>query len=654
MAHSDYKVLTDVDLSKNKLFNITEIRNDDPENNLTIYTAGNTSVDSKNVSLTAAEPGNTSKVTAAPSALTLSTSGEFNVFSETGATVDDDVSIDLTAPIIKETASTSVNVYSGKINLQNTETSPAEKIVLDNSIHKITAAAGNASISITGNTTNTVGVGGTEFKVSSSKSTFDNNSTFSKNVNIVGDLTTRDMTGEAAKLNSLDVKATTTVGGNLTTSGNVQLTSIDGVDATLERLLTVNGTTDVTGNATVGELKVADGSTLTANNGLTSDKAVSIQGTTTVNGAATVGILEVVNGKTLTAENGLTSKELISVEGTTTVGGTATTGILAVTGKLAANNGFTSGGLVSVTRTTSVGENASTGNLAVDKDSTLTANDGLTSNGLVSVTGTTSVDKNASTGTLVIPNDQTLTAISGMTSTGAVTVSGTTSIATITGDGSLTIPPGKTLIATNGGSSGSVDVTSTTVDTITGSGSLAVPAGKALTVTNGGTSSSIDVANTTIVTVTGSGSLIVPSGKSLIINNGGTSGTPTTGIFTPTDVTINKISGDGSLVVPNGKTLIASNGGAINGSMTIGRTGSADTNLTLNGNATIGTSGSNPTTLTSYAAIAAESTLGVKGTSTFTSKATFNSDAEVQGDFILDSVTIKWDSTLGALTFSKG
>ena len=142
--------------------------------------------------------------------------------------------------------------------------------------------------------------------------------------------------------------------------------------------------------------------------------------------------------------------------------------------------------------------------------------------------------------------------------------------------------------------------------------------------------------------------MVVPSGKSLTINNGGTSGTSSAGTFTPTNVTVNTISGDGSLIVPSGKTLTASNGGTVNGSMVIGKAGSTATNLTLNGNATIGTSGSTATTLTSYAAIDAKSTL------TVAEKATFKKNTEIVGDLILDGVTIKWDSTLGALTFSKG
>ena len=325
------------------------------------------SLSSKNVSLTATESKNTSSIEATPSSLALNTSGTFSASSKTGAAIEDKKSIGLTAPAITGTASDSANIYSGKINLQNTKTSPTEKIVLDNGAHNIAATAGSASVSITGNNANTVVVNGAEFKVSSSKSTFDNNSTFSKNVNIVGDLTTRDMTGEAAKLNSLDVKATTTVGGNLTTSGNVQLASINGADATLESLLTVDGTTDVHGNATVGEFKVADGKTLTANNGATSTGAVSVKGTTTVNGTATVGILKVADGKTLTASNGMTSTGAVSVGGTT--------GVTA---------------------------NANVGALTVPAGETLTANDGLTSTGIVSVGGTTNVSGNTSTGTLTV------------------------------------------------------------------------------------------------------------------------------------------------------------------------------------------------------------------------------------------------------------
>ena len=75
--------------------------------------------------------------------------------------------------------------------------------------------------------------------------------------------------------------------------------------------------------------------------------------------------------------------------------------------------------------------------------------------------------------------------------------------------------------------------------------------------------------------------------------------------------------------------------------MVIGKAGSTTTNLELYGNATIGIKGDNNTTLTSYAAVTAESSLTVKGETDLKSTT-------------IDGVTIKWDSTLGALTFSKG
>ena len=140
----------------------------------------------------------------------------------------------------------------------------------------------------------------------------------------------------------------------------------------------------------------------------------------------------------------------------------------------------------------------------------------------------------------------------------------------------------------------------------------------------------------------------IPENKELTINNGGTSGTSTTGTFEPTNITVNTVSGNGSLVIPNGKTLTVSNGGTVNGSMVIGKAGSTATNLTLNGNATIGTSGVSGITLLSYAEIDARSTLAVA------EKATFKKSAEIAEDLNLGGVTIKWDSTLGALTFSKG
>ena len=89
-------------------------------------------------------------------------------------------------------------------------------------------------------------------------------------------------------------------------------------------------------------------------------------------------------------------------------------------------------------------------------------------------------------------------------------------------------------------------------------------------------------------------------------------------------------------------------GGTINGSMTIGKEGSTDTNLTLYGSATIGTAGDNNTTLMSEAKIVANKTLEVA------EKATFKKNAEIAEDLNLGGVTIRWDSTLGALTFSRG
>ena len=82
--------------------------------------------------------------------------------------------------------------------------------------------------------------------------------------------------------------------------------------------------------------------------------------------------------------------------------------------------------------------------------------------------------------------------------------------------------------------------------------------------------------------------------------------------------------------------------------MTIGKSNSTSTNLELYGNATIGTNGVSGTTLLSYAEIDARSTLAVA------EKATFKKNAEIAEDLNLGGVTIRWDSTLGALTFSRG
>ena len=61
---------------------------------------------SKNISLTATEPGSTSRIEATSSSLALNTSGTLSTHSMTGATVIDEESIGLTAPIITGTAST--------------------------------------------------------------------------------------------------------------------------------------------------------------------------------------------------------------------------------------------------------------------------------------------------------------------------------------------------------------------------------------------------------------------------------------------------------------------------------------------------------------------------------------------------------------------
>ena len=467
----------------------------------------------------------------AESSLALTTDGKLNITSTSGAKVADGASLTLTAPKIVETASNSIGLSSSNINLQNAETGATKTIALDNA--KISIAADNAKVDIAGNNSSTpdvVTVSGAEFKVSSGKSTFAENSKFDKNVEIVGNLTTHNMIGEAAELNSLNVSATTTVTGDLTTE-TAKLTS-----------------------ATATSLTAKD---LEARSRLTASGLVSIDGTDG-------------SGKSLTVSK------------------TASVDNLTVKGELKTETGgVTSAGSVVIQNNGSAAESLKVANTAEVKN-------------------------------LSVPGG-VLKASSGMTSKGAVTVTGTTGVGTITGTGSLNIPGTAVLEATNGGTTGSVGVTETTIHTIKGGGSLEIPASSKLT-----------------------------------INNGGSSGTSTTGKFTPTDITINTIEGDGCLVVPGGKTLTASNGGTINGSMTIGESNSTTTNLALYGNATIGTSGSNSTTLTSHAKIQANSTLTVEKDATFKSNSTVNGNAEVKGTFTLNEVVIKWDSDLGALTFSRG
>ena len=534
-------------------------------------------LESKEVSLTASatesEGKKSSRITLSPAAsaeeiaLTLSTDKNLKINSVSGATIEDNKSIDLKALDITETAGKSASIYSREINLQNTAGNTAtERIILNSNSHKISIAANNAGVDVVGDTSKTVTVTGDKFNVNSGKSMFAGDSEFSKNVKVVGNLTTKNMTGEAAELNSLDVTATTTVTGNLET-GTATFSSVTATGAT------------VTGS-------------LVAGNGLIARGLVDIDGVDE-------------HGKSLTINK------------------TASTDALKVAGELKTEKGgVTSAGSISILN-----------NGSADKSLT--------------------VNNTAEVKNLSVPAG-TLTASNGMTSRGAVTVSGTTSVATITGTGSLNIPNPAILKATKGGSSDKITVKSTTINTITGTGSLEIPKGSKLAVADDSTSNSVAVTNIEIAAVTGEGSLEIPEGKKLTINNGGTSGTSATGTFSPTDVTISTVFGDGNLEVPSGKTLTVSNGGTINGSVTIGKADSTATNLTLNGNATIGTSGDSGTTLRSFAKIEAKSTLSVDKDATFTSKATFIDSAEVRNDFILGGVTIRWDSTLGALTFSKG
>ena len=498
-------------------------------------------LESKEVSLAASVTENnvekSSSITLSPAAsaeeiaLSLNTDKNLKISSVKGATIEDNKSIDLKAPDVTETASNSANIYSGNIKLwSDAKDSATEKITLSNTGHTISITANNAGVDIEGNTPSTVTVKGTEFKVSSGKSTFTENSKFNKNVEIVGDLTTKNMSGEAATLNSLDVTATTTVNGTLST-GTARFTSVNGVDATLKQTLTVEGETTVgEGGATIGTLTVNDGATLTAEAGMTAKKAVTVDGTTKVNVTATVGVLTVSNGETLKAQKGLTSNELVEVAGKTTVNETATVGNLSVPNgqTFTAEKGVLANESVTVNNTTTAG--------TLDVTGTLAANSGLTSKGLVSVENKSSdptaltVNNTATTGILTVGG--TL-----KTTTGGVTSAGLVEIVGKSPDGkSLTVNDtattgiltvGGTLKTTTGGvtSAGLVDILNTsnrdkalTVGDIATTGTLTV-AGDLKTTTNGVTSAGLvsienkksaataltvsDTATTNTLTVTG-------------------------------------------------------------------------------------------------------------------------------------------------------
>ena len=495
---------------------------------------------SKKVSLAASVTENnvekSSSITLSPAALaeeialSLNTDKNLKISSVKGATIEDNKSIDLKALDVTETASNSANVYSRNIKLWNAKDSATEKITLNNTSHTISITANNAGVDIEGNTPDTVTIKGTEFKVNSGKSTFAENSKFNKNVEVVGSLTTSNMTGEAATLNSLDVKATTTVNGTLST-GTASFTSINGADATLEQKLTVEGETTIgEGGATIGTLTVNDGATLTAEAGMTARKAVTVGGTTKVNGTATVGVLKVSNGETLEAQKGLTSKELVEVNEKTTVNGTATIGNLSVP------NGQTFTAVKGVLANESVTVNNTTTAGTLDVTGTLAANSGLTSKGLVSVENKSSdptaltVNNTATTGILTV-GGTLKTTTGGVTSAGLVEIVGTSpdgkslTVSDTATTGILTV--GGTLKTTTGGvtSAGLVDILNTsnrdkalTVSDIATTGTLTV-AGDLKTTTNGVTSAGLvsienkksaataltisDTATTNTLTVTG-------------------------------------------------------------------------------------------------------------------------------------------------------
>ena len=432
----------------------------------------------------------------AESSLALTTDEKLNITSTSGAKVADGTSLTLTAPKIVETASNSISLSSSNINLQNAETSATKTIALNNT--KISIAADNAKVDIAGNnsgTPDTVTVSGAEFKVSSGKSTFTENSKFDKNVEIVGNLTTHNMIGEAAELNSLNVSATTTVGGELETTGNAKFSNVTATGVTVLK-------------------------DLLAKEGLTAKGPIDINGVDE-------------DGKSLTVTN------------------TASTKKLTVDGELKTENGgVTSAGSISILNNGSdptsltVNNTAEVKNLSVPAG-TLTASNGMTSRGAVTVSGTTSVATITGTGSLNIPNPAILKATKGGSSD-KITVKSTT-INTITGTGSLEIPRGSKLAVADDSTSNSVAVTNIEIATVTGEGSLEIPEGKKLTINNGGTSGTsatgtFSPTDVTINTVFGDGNLEVPSGKTLTVSNGGTiNGSVTIGKAdsTATNLTLN-------------------------------------------------------------------------------------------------------------------
>lgn len=626
-----------------------------------VATAGNTSatIKTNDINLTSAD---TTK---------LSSTGNTTI-----ETTGDNTTLTLDTKQLTEKAS-AIKLQSGDIALQlsDSEATATEQVLLKHNTNKVTVKAGDASVIVSGATgtpVNTVTVAGAKLSVDSSNSTFKNDATFSKNVVVTGDLTTHNMTGEAATLGSLGVTNTTTVNGKLTTNGNLTLTDVTGGEAELTGKLTVTETTDVTNTATTNTLAVTG--ELKANSGLESTGKVTISNQSgadpslTVYNTASTGTLEVAGDQTLVANGGLVSAGKVSVKGkdtnevSVTVKGTASTGTLAVhnTKTLEANGGLVSAGKVDIQNAGSnsgtsltVNKTATTGALAVV--GTLTASNGLTSAGAVkiekddSVENALTVNTSASTDTLSVKGG--LTANSGMTSNGNITVSGTTSITTLEGAGKLTIPKDYSLEAKNGGTTGSIDVSKVIINTIDGLGSLTIPNGKALKAdTAAGSTAKVTgdftPTNISVNTITGLGSIEVASNKTLKIDPVSNSKAKVEGNFTPTNISVGTVEGDGSISISSGKTLTVNSNGTVNGSMIVGKAGSTATNLAINGNLTIGETGATETKLTSNVGIQANSTLDVE------EKATFKKAAEAK-TLILDGVTIAWDSSLGALTFSR-
>ena len=139
MATSNYKVLTDVDLSKNKIFNITEIRNDDSENNLAIHTTGDTTINADNLAgtistKTSLETG-TSEVTINDTATETITNSKVTTVAATTTETINSTGIKIKTPSQTVVATASSKVESPSVTLvtgtpEGTGTDKQAKITL--------------------------------------------------------------------------------------------------------------------------------------------------------------------------------------------------------------------------------------------------------------------------------------------------------------------------------------------------------------------------------------------------------------------------------------------------------------------------------------------------------------------------------------------